>query len=405
MTVRPNPHLDYHAPEGDTAVRAADVLYRLLEPSASPHTGGVGDGIPHTYFHTLLFNTVWGPVKDTLGTDMNALVQHGINTVGQLVNDSGPLVAELLLLIDAARAKAQQLTVQASRDMPLVDQALVTADALLAEAERQAEAAAGSTGPLLDQVTLTLDAWKNTAEEQADAALQDALNALNDLDAEGQASEIVNVVPLAVAAPPNVVSNIMANPNMPDGAREENDGSGAYWTVPEGAKDCARITTNAYDRYVCWRIERQDYDNDPNRNFWQFHVDVSGRSLERRFMERMWVEGKPAPEGASNQRFDAIPAPAAEYGGSEGCSTTGHTFQLASGSPVQSAFGYYWERTACETYKPKTYEDDGHWASIWEGNDWVKWDVQRAIMLKVPVKTPADKGMQWELLTGQRTIR
>ena len=433
MTVRLNPDLLYHTPEGDTAVSPRDVLARLLEGSAAPQAGIPGGGIPSTHLMDTLVDTVWGTVYDVLGTDFTALVQQGVDTAGQLISDSGPLVNQVLLLIDAVQAEAQRqadqivassgplidqailtatawlaeaqrIANQAITDSgPLVDQTVVTVTALVAEAIRQADAAVGSTGPLLDQVMLTLNSWRAVAEEQTNAAVQQALAALNELDPQGEAANVFNVVPIAVAAPPDVEDNIMTNPALPDGAREEHDGSSAYWATPSGLSGCPVISTTAYQRIVCWRIELQYENNDPARGFWQLHTDVSGISQDGRFMSRMWVEAAP-DHNTSDQGWDALPLPSADFGGSEGCMTNGEQFSVASGGPVQVGYAWYWERTACEMYKSKSYDDQGHWASIWEGNPKVASQTRRAIMLKVPVKTSADKGVWWDLLTGQYTI-
>lgn len=229
---------------------------------------------------------------------------------------------------------------------------------------------------------------------------------LNDLmltKMDVNAGALVEVVPVAVASPPPVADNLMVNPNMPKPlGKDEPDGGGAYWSTPQGGKDCFDVITDAYKRLVCWQIDRQFEDNDPNYNFWQFHVDISGQSVDR-YMDRMWTEVVPQPQGQHIQKWDAQPAPNTTYGGSEGCQANGNQFSISSGAPVQIGFSYYWERTTCETYTPKDYSEPGHWASIWEGNPKVREGERRAVMLKAPVKTPSDKGVQWELWTGQRT--
>lgn len=224
------------------------------------------------------------------------------------------------------------------------------------------------------------------------------------LKSDVAAGGVVEVVPMAVAAAPPVAENLMVNPNMPAPlARDEPDGSKAYWATPPGAKDCFDVVSDAYKRLVCWQIDRQFEDNDPNRNFWQFHVDISGESVGYRSMERMWTEVVPQPVREHTQRWDAQPKPNARYGGGEGCYTEAASFSVGSGAPVQFGYAYTWERTQCETYMPKSYDDHGHWASIWEGNPKVADGHRRAVMLKAPVQTPSDKGVHWELWTGQRT--
>lgn len=276
----------------------------------------------------------------------------------------------------------------------------------------------GSIYVQTDDISRTLDVLADLARTVVDRVLDNVNPSVPDPDAlvtelrettdpvvtevlDAELSAIVTeVVPFAAAAPPGP-SEIMANPNLPNGARDDNDGRSATWSTRN--KDCYNVASEAFSRVVCWRIDGQDKDSDSNRNFWQFHIDASGKSVGYRSMNRMWMEARPSPQGATNQAWDALPKPSAQYGGSEGCSTSGDTFTIASGAPVQVGFGWYWERTSCENYYPKSYGDDGHWASVWEGNPNVKPEVHRAVMLKVPVKTPPDKGVMWELLTGQRT--
>jgi hypothetical protein len=349
MSVRPNPLLNEHTPEGDKPADPAVVLSRLVDAETEGFT-------PTVTIYMLLERFDLGSLSTA---DLMALVDQIKDIIGTpTVGDPNEAIGDVSALLEPIGAPEHLL----SRLSEIQQVVTAAVDVLLK--------AAG----LPDSDHLVLSAL------------------------------VTEVVPLAVAAPPDVLGNIMANPNLPDGTREEDDGgSSASWSTRN--KDCFRVQTEAFDRWVCWRIDGQDKDNDSSRNFWQLHTDVSGHSSYRRFMEKMWVEARPAPSGASNQRFDAIPQPSADYGSSEGCTTSGREFSIASGSPVQTGIGYYWERTACEFYEAKSYNDEGHWASVWWGNEWVKYDVQRAVMLKVPVKTPYDKGVSWELLTGQSTRR
>jgi hypothetical protein len=204
------------------------------------------------------------------------------------------------------------------------------------------------------------------------------------------------VVPLATAATPNL-NNIMVNYT---GVLQEEQPPPS-WTVAH--KDCQFVGTEYFERWVCWRLDAQNNDNDSDHSYWQLHVDVTGHSMKRKF-ERMWVETVPAPRNDRYQYFDATPVPNSAFGGSSGCETHGTQISIESGSPVSIGFAWYWERTTCETYYPKTYgSEGGHWASIWSGNPLAYPNAQRYVMIKVPVRTSWDRGAAWELWTGQRT--
>ena len=394
MSVRPNPLLNEHTPEGDKPVEPALVLTRLIDPLSAPSANGGVGSIPSVYIWTSLQNTLWGTVNDPPTVDPLTLAQTIQTLLAPYVDDAERTVDSLGKTV----ASLQRL----------VEQVQLTAEMWKSEAERIAGQALIDVMTALEPL-LSVNPMEKVAEvyaiagEAVDALLTAA--GLPDRDHLVLSALVTEVVPLATAAAPNVPDTIMANPNLPDGAREDHDGSGAHWTVPEGASNCFEVSTDAFWRNVCWRIERQEKDNDSSKNFWQFHLDASGKSIGR-YMDRMWVEARPGPRGATNQSWDRLALPSAEFGGSEGCTTQGNEFSIGSGAPVQVGFSYYWERTTCENYSPKSYEGDpGHWASIWTGNPMIEPGRHRAVMVKTPVKTPSDKGVSWEILTGQSTRR
>ncbi|HVF06402.1 MAG TPA: hypothetical protein VNA20_16285 [Frankiaceae bacterium] len=448
MTVRPNPDLLERTPEGAQPVDPAVVLERLLAPAVQNIGGGGGIDLPYV---ELLNDDIWQSIDPNkipkvdvwaLVATINKIIDDNVNPtipspdllVAQIRAVLDPLVIEALRQAGFAIAKAVELLNTLPTTDALVQAVLNIADIAVRALDGMAQYALdvvesmnllSKVYALLDQVPsdpnvvvakiqALLDSVpplppidplglaneiQRLATAQVDALLGEVgLSDLNDLELSAIVTE---VVPFAAAAPPGP-SEIMANPNLPDGARDDNNGSSASWSRRGG--DCYKVSTEAFWRIVCWRIDGQDKDNDSSHNYWQLHLDSSGKSVGYRDMERMWVEAVPGPRGASNQSWNAVAKPSAQYGGSQGCTTSGENVSVASGAPVQVGFGFYWERTSCENYYPKSYgDDDGHWATVWEGNPNVKPEVHRAVMVKVPVKTPADKGVMWEFLTGQRT--
>lgn len=59
----------------------------------------------------------------------------------------------------------------------------------------------------------------------------------------------------------------------------------------------------------------------------------------------------------------------------------------------------------CETYRPKMYDDEGHWATIWEGNPSVNQKDSRHVLFTMPVKTAEGALPAWVRLNGQHTRR
>lgn len=445
MTIRPNPALLAHTPEGDTAVDPAVVITRLIAPDADPQGG---PALPSVMLLWGAYNEAWDRLRE-LGVqpiDVNAFITNLYLQARYVVGDPEAVLADIETSLDSNVLNAERIAAETldravetlyatpvkdillDRIFEAAGPTLSTVEELeryvvdylvafdvLGEVTTLLDSAPGDPRGKLHQVSEMLEGLldgrlpvdpltlarmiEDIAAAQVDPLLYAA--GLPDSKHLWPSAIITEVVPVAVAAPPGP-DEIMANPNLPDGAREEHDGHSAGWSTRN--KNCFDVVTDAFKRLVCWRIDGQDKDNDDSRNFWQLHTDVSGESIGR-YMDRMWVEAKPRPDGATNQSWDAMPQPSADFGGSEGCTTQGNTFEVASGAPIQVGFGYYWERTTCESYFPRAYDDHGHWASIWEGNPMIHAGRRRAVMVKTPVKTPADKGVWWDLLTGQSTRR
>ncbi len=446
MTVRPNPQLLARTPEGTTPVDPAVVLTRLIAPEAEG-SGGVGlPALPSATIFYRVYNDAWYELSrygidqsdvDALLTTLSTLVRDAVEGDARAAMDQAKaqLTSGLLLVEQTAAEKLQQVVdivyslpikdVIIDRVLEAVGPAVQTVDALnqfvidyisaldvLAELDKALDqvpveeekvvAFAQAALDKLKQESLPTDPYaaleriEDAVARNLDPLLRSSgLPSSRDLHLAGM---IIEVVPLVAAAPSDPYDDIMVNPNVP-GARDD-DGENATWSHRNS--DCFRIVSEWFDRRVCWRIDGQSRDSNPENNYWQLHTDVSGHSIGRN-MSRLWVEARPTPHGASNQNFDAMPVPNADFGGSEGCETRATEFSIASGAPVQFGLAWTWERTTCEKYAPKTYDDDGHWASIWSGNNVVDDHVQRYVMLKVPVRTPYTKGVGWELLTGQHT--
>lgn len=452
MTVRPNPQLLARTPEGVTPVDPAVVLTRLIAPEAEG-AGGVGlPALPSAAIAHTVYNAAWYELArygidqgdiDSLLTALSTLLRDAVegDTRAAIDQLKAQFNSGVLLVEQTAAEKLRQVAdilyatpikdVFIGRLFEALGPALQSADLLkqfvvdyvnaldvLAELDKALDrvpvrdeeivALARAATDKLKQESPPSDPYsvlhriENIVAGYLDPLLVRA--GLPTLSALQLSAVVTEVVPVAAVDSPDLVENVMTNPNLPDGTREEeSDGRAANWETRR--KDCFQVSTEAFWRLVCWRIDKQIKDNDRHHNFWQFHVDGGGKSVGYRYMDRMWLEAKPQPVGASNQAWDQLPKPSAEFGGSGGCTTEGSTFEIASGAPVQVGFGYYWERMTCETYEPKSYGDEGHWASIWTGNPYVAPEKFRSVMVKVPVKTPTDKGVWWDLLTGQRTRR
>lgn len=232
--------------------------------------------------------------------------------------------------------------------------------------------------------------------------------------------DVWEVLPLGATAP--VVDTTQAADEaagvlalLPPVAAPAQDGEGAArgkWG--KNNSDCYGVSGPAnqsdankrYIRTVCWEIDFQNADSNKTDSFWQFELEAQGNSLNGTKMQRMWVEGMPQANHTAPMKFDGVPVPQSTYSPSESCNTGHETFSLKSGEPVEVGWEWTWDRVSCETYGPKIYSDQGHYASIWTGNPDVSAGTVRYVKLAMPVRSKTkDGGLAWSLLTGQETVR
>jgi hypothetical protein len=166
--------------------------------------------------------------------------------------------------------------------------------------------------------------------------------------------------------------------------------------------DCDIYSTKGFARTQCFEITQQAGDADPGRAFWQYTAEASGHSKGGRKMDRMWVERRPA-DGSPRQEFDGIPEPKEARNRADNCVQVSEGITISSGQPVEVGWSHSWNRMTCETYRPKMYDDEGHWATIWEGNRDVGQKDIRHVLLTMPVKTAEGALPAWIRLNGQHT--
>lgn len=378
FTVRPNPDLFVHTPDGAARSTGSAVVSRYIEDAVH--------------------------VAQEVGTDVGespARVEQTLSLmlVDRIVNSvNKPPTPDVGPWIDYALAALA----------PYVD----------------------SIGSLLDQAMLTADMWAGEASRLVADALQQALTALNDLDADREAGAIVDVVPLAIGAlPVNTgtaatipLSQPVAQPVDPvlavappiqalyGNARDDKP----EWN--RNNDDCYLVSSKAWYRQVCWNIDNQINDDSADYTYWQFNLEGSSYPKQSRGMLRTWVEGRPQ-QAAAAQRFDGrLPEPNQEIGGQSGCSDQTRSLTMSGGSPIQVGYGYSFSYTTCETYTPRGYDDAGHWANIWNYNSSRDPDGMgahsggtvhmRNVAFTMGVKTKAaDGGPVWDLLTGTEVTK
>lgn len=194
----------------------------------------------------------------------------------------------------------------------------------------------------------------------------------------------------------------VGDPPMANGGLRTAATSGSEWV--RSTADCDIYSTKGFARTQCFEINRQAGDTDPRRTFWQYTVEATGHSKGGRKMDRMWVERKPSAASA-RQEFDGIPEPKEARNKADRCVQETEGIAIGSGAPVQIGFSKSWTRMTCETYRPKMYEDEGHWATIWEGDPSVSEKDSRHVMFTMPVKTAEGALPAWVRLNGQHTRR
>jgi hypothetical protein len=372
FTVQPNPSLLYRTPDGTTAKSATDVLRQYIEDAITvSHADAGGIGLPPVYIETTLFNMVWDTVYDSINhpptVDLNAWINYAITVLTPYLNNVDLLV---------------------------------------------------------DQAMLTAEMWKGEGERLAGQAVTQALTVLNELDPEGQAAAVVNVVPLANAALPINTGTSATTPLSQPVGQPVDMGAGLVPQVdalygdtrdedkPEwnrNNENCYFASANAWYRQVCWRIDNQINDDTSDKTYWQFNLEASSYPLQKRGMYHVWVEGAPQ-SGAAAQRSDGIPKPNQELGGESGCASGTESISLSGGKPVQLGYSYSFSVTKCETYTPRGYGDEGHWSNKWHFNPdrddngvgYGDSDTHmRNVAFTMGIKTNAtDGGPVWNLYTG-----
>jgi hypothetical protein len=184
------------------------------------------------------------------------------------------------------------------------------------------------------------------------------------------------------------------------GLRVAAAGSGTEWV--RNNADCDIYSTKGFARTQCFDIYEQAGDADPTRSFWQYTAEASGHSKGGRKMDRRWVERRPA-EGSASQEFDGLPEPKEARNRADNCKQESEGISIKSGQPVEVGRSHTWSRMTCETYRPKMYDDEGHWATIWEGNPNVGEKDMRHVMFTMPVQTRQGALPAWSRLNGQHT--
>lgn len=174
--------------------------------------------------------------------------------------------------------------------------------------------------------------------------------------------------------------------------------SAGGWRLED--EECFRVSKEWFARWVCWQLDKQEDDN-PARTHWQYEQETSGSAKKGWKMKRLWVEGKPAPDTIP-MRFDGIPEPKDSIPKQDRCKTETRSvsLQIASGSPVSFGSSHSWDKTTCEEYEVKHYDDHGHWATIWKGEP-VKNDQARNVVFVMPVSTNEGARPTWEAWSGQ----
>ena len=191
------------------------------------------------------------------------------------------------------------------------------------------------------------------------------------------------------------------DPAPPGATRPAGTGTLAAGSWGLEDHECFRVSKKWFARWVCWQLDRQQADDDPGRVFWQYKQETTGSAKQGWEMKRLWVEGKPAPDTVP-MRFDGIPAPKDSIPKQDRCRKETNSVELtiASGKPVSFGASHSWEKTTCEEYEVKHYDDHGRWATIWKG-DPVTPDQARNVVFVMPVSTSEGARPTWEAWSGQ----
>lgn len=183
-------------------------------------------------------------------------------------------------------------------------------------------------------------------------------------------------------------------PGVP--VQQQTAAGGAQWR--RNNQNCFRVSKDWFSRWVCWAIDDQTNDAAPDRDFWQYTQESTGSANSAWKMKRLWVEGKPG----APMNFDGIPEPKESTPKQNRCRSESDSVALTvgSGQPVQTAFTHTWNRTTCEEYLVKHYDDQAHWSTIWQGEP-LKSDQARHVIFVMPVSTLTGQLPNWTVWSGQ----
>lgn len=474
MTVQRNPGLIERTPDGAAVLDLDTVLARLLDADGEGAGPGGGVDIPSIYLINEAMADVGDTIDDVVVPSLRWLTYTIQNLVESAVGDPDVLIGQLQATVNAAIVSTQTLAAELLQDAleilgtlptsdelvqavldaagPAVESVTALQQAVLAAVEAldllgqldelvrqvptdphaliaQVQALVEQlTAPLppIDPLTLLLEVQR-IATQQADALLTAAgLPPVDELD---PAALVYEVVPLATASLPVNSGSTVTDPLAHPVAEPVDAGAGvvpevqAVYEQPDEDKpqwnrnndDCYLAESNAWWRYNCWNIDNQIYDDSSDSTYWQFNLEASSYPKQKRGMLSLWVEGVPR-DGNATQKFDGnLPEPNQEVGGTEGCASSTDSISFAGGKPVQLGLSYSYSITTCETYTPRGYSDQGHWANKWNRNPardeygvgyGQNGTHMRNVAFTMGVKTKAtDGGVGWMLLTGTRTTK
>jgi hypothetical protein len=230
--------------------------------------------------------------------------------------------------------------------------------------------------------------------------------------------DVYEVLPLGASAPAVDTTQVFDEANAVVAqvpivvAPQQGDGGPARGTWGKNNSNCYSVygptdqsdANKRYIRTVCWEIDFQNADSNKTDSFWQFELEAQGNSVHQTKMERMWVEGVPQSNHSAAMKFDGVAKPQSTNSRTEPCNTGSESLSIGSGEPVNVGYTWTWDKISCETYGPKIYSDQGHYATVWTGNPKVNSGEVRYVKFAMPVRTKTkDGGPVWSLLTGQAT--
>lgn len=389
FTVRPNPELRYHTPDGDVPVAPAEVVSRLLEPSAEP--AGVDCGIETNVKVSFCAGEL---VRGLLATDFIQMIDALAQYLGRTID--GIELPETQPTLDYLNRVIQNIKdFRVIHGLPIdTEDEIAAVWAAVDAVQAEAEALVGYLlninpddivgmifpSPLVDELVQDVE----TLKLQLEAITAAVLNSLGlpDLDEFDPAQVVYEVLPTAVSKPLNSatsatqpLSQPVAQPMEPTTAMVPAVGTVYKDTYveeePEWARnsdDCFLSDANAWYRRTCWTIDNQTNDASPDYTYWQFQMKAVSYPKQKRGMLHTWVEGIPMQDFAALQFDGTFPVPDQEVGGESGCASGTQSLSLSGGKPIQIGYSYSYSLTTCEQYTPKGYSDEGHWSNKWHFN-------------------------------------